>query len=137
MLTAPLYEMIDYYTREAGVRNLERLIASVCRKAAVTIVSKEDTKRLSVTAKNLSTYLGPRKFRDDELTRKDEIGVANGLAWTSVGGEMLQVECAVMEGSGKDQFTGLPGRCDEGIGVCRHHLYPQCGGPVRHQQDFL
>ena len=104
-----LYEMIDYYTREAGVRNLERLIASVCRKAAVTIVSKEDTKRLSVTAKNLSTYLGPRKFRDDELTRKDEIGVANGLAWTSVGGEMLQVECAVMEGSGKDQFTGSLG----------------------------
>ena len=104
-----LYEMIDYYTREAGVRNLERQIASVCRKAAVTIVSKEDSKRLSVTAKNLSAYLGPRKFRDDELTRKDEIGVANGLAWTAVGGEMLQVECAVMEGTGKDQFTGSLG----------------------------
>ncbi|MEA5012203.1 MAG: endopeptidase La [Angelakisella sp.] len=104
-----LYGIIDYYTREAGVRNLERLIATICRKAAVRIVENAETAKISVTAANLEEFLGPKKFRDDEMGKVDQVGVANGLAWTSVGGEMLQVETAVMDGSGKNQFTGSLG----------------------------
>jgi len=103
-----LYAVIDGYTREAGVRTLERTISSVCRKAARQIV-EDNTARVSVTAKNLTDFLGPIKFRDDPTSRQDQVGVANGLAWTAVGGEMLQVEVAVMEGSGKNQFTGSLG----------------------------
>ncbi|MBP0962800.1 MAG: endopeptidase La [Oscillospiraceae bacterium] len=103
-----LYAIIDGYTREAGVRTLERTISSVCRKAARQIV-EDSTAKVSVTAKNLTEFLGPIKFRDDPTARQDQVGVANGLAWTAVGGEMLQVEVAVMEGSGKNQFTGSLG----------------------------
>ncbi|MEG1874819.1 MAG: endopeptidase La [Angelakisella sp.] len=104
-----LYDIIDYYTREAGVRGAERQLASLCRKAAVKLVSKEPPKRVTITSKNLEAYLGSRKFKDDELLHCDQVGVANGLAWTTVGGEMLQVEAAIMDGSGKNQFTGSLG----------------------------
>lgn len=104
-----LYDIIDYYTREAGVRGVERSIAALCRKSAVKLVSKNPPKKLAITGKQLEEYLGPRKYKDDELARQDQAGVANGLAWTSVGGEMLQVEAAVMEGTGKNQFTGSLG----------------------------
>jgi len=103
-----LYAIIDGYTREAGVRTLERTISSVCRKAARRIVEDNEAK-ISVTAKNLTDFLGPVKFRDDPFAKEDQVGVTNGLAWTAVGGEMLQVEVAVMEGSGKNQFTGSLG----------------------------
>ena len=104
-----LYGIIDFYTREAGVRTLERNIAALCRKAAVQVVSSEEPVRVSVTGANLEDFLGPKKFRDDETEKVDQVGVANGLAWTAVGGEMLQVEAAVMEGSGKNQSTGSLG----------------------------
>ncbi len=103
-----LYGIIDGYTREAGVRTLERTISSVCRKAARRIV-EDSTSKISVTAKNLTEFLGPVKFRDDPSVKEDQVGLTNGLAWTAVGGEMLQVEVAVMEGSGKNQFTGSLG----------------------------
>ena len=103
-----LYAMIDGYTREAGVRTLERTIASVCRKAAEQIVEK-GAEKIAVTGDNITEFLGPVKFHDDLLPKEDQVGAANGLAWTSVGGEMLQVEAAVMDGSGKDQFTGSLG----------------------------
>ena len=103
-----LYGLIDGYTREAGVRTLEREIGSVCRKCAKEIVAGEK-KSCRVSEKNLEALLGPRKFKDDELNRENLVGVVNGLAWTAVGGELLQVEVAVVEGSGKIELTGSLG----------------------------
>ena len=104
-------ELIDGYTREAGVRTLERTIASLCRKMAKEVVSYtgEEPLKISITPDKLEGYLGPRKFKKDVLDKKDEVGLVNGLAWTSVGGEMLPIEVAVMEGSGKIELTGSLG----------------------------
>ncbi|MEG2174362.1 MAG: endopeptidase La, partial [Oscillospiraceae bacterium] len=103
-----IYALIDFYTREAGVRKLERACASVFRKCARRIVSGE-TKRITVTAESLLALLGPKKYISDALLKTDEIGVVNGLAWTSVGGEMMQIEVAVLDGSGKIELTGSLG----------------------------
>ncbi len=100
-----LYTLIDSYTRESGVRRLERSVASVFRKCAKRIVAKE-VKQIIVTPANLSDILGPKKYYPDALANRDEVGVVNGLAWTSVGGEMLQVEVAVLDGNGKLELTG-------------------------------
>lgn len=108
MTEEALYTLIDSYTREAGVRTLERLCASVFRKCACRIVSGE-AKTITVTPKTVEAMLGPKKFLPDDLAKRDEIGVANGLAWTSVGGEMLQVEVAVLDGTGKIELTGKLG----------------------------
>lgn len=103
-----LYGLIDGYTREAGVRTLEREIGSVCRKCAKEIVAGEK-KSCRVSEKNLEALLGPRKFKDDMQENNNMVGVVNGLAWTAVGGELLQVEVAVLEGSGKIELTGSLG----------------------------
>lgn len=103
-----LYSIIDGYTREAGVRKLEQKIASLCRKAATAIVS-EKTKVFSVKDSDLEKLLGPKKFMPISVDNSEEIGVVNGLAWTSVGGEMLQVEAAVFDGTGKLELTGSLG----------------------------
>lgn len=100
--------MIDGYTREAGVRKLERTIAKTIRKEAVKIASGYD-KKITVRASDLEELLGPRKFKPEILSGKDEVGVVNGLAWTSVGGELLKVEAAVMDGTGKLELTGSLG----------------------------
>ena len=98
-------EMIRSYTRESGVRNLEREIANVCRKAASGI-AEERFKSLSVTPDGLADLLGPAKFKPDAVRARDEIGLVRGLAWTQVGGEVLDVEVAVVNGSGKLELTG-------------------------------
>lgn len=103
-----LYAVIDGYTREAGVRTLERTLASVCRKCTKEIVAGEK-KSCKINAATVETLLGPRKFKEDSLEKKDLVGVVNGLAWTSVGGEILQVEVAVVEGTGKIELTGSLG----------------------------
>ncbi|HHV31103.1 MAG: endopeptidase La [Ruminococcaceae bacterium] len=103
-----LHELIDGYTREAGVRNLERQIATICRKVAKKIVEQSE-KRVTVTPDNLEELLGPKRFKKDELQKKDMVGLVNGLAWTSVGGELLPIEVAVMDGSGKIELTGSLG----------------------------
>ena len=103
-----LYALIDGYTREAGVRKLEQKIAALCRKAAAEIVSGE-AKSLTVKESNLEKLLGPKKFIPISVDNEAEIGVVNGLAWTSVGGEMLQVEAAVFDGTGKVELTGSLG----------------------------
>ena len=105
---ASLKFLIEGYTREAGVRRLEQLIASICRKSAV-MLSKGDVKRVSVTPELIEKMLGPVKFKPDEALKNDLVGVVNGLAWTSVGGELLQVEAVVMDGSGKLELTGSLG----------------------------
>lgn len=98
-------EIIDGYTRESGVRGLERSIAKICRKAAVSVV--DDPKfHVSISTKNLAEYLGKRKFNDNAIEKFDTVGAAMGLAWTEVGGETLLIEVNVMEGSGKLELTG-------------------------------
>ncbi len=103
-----VYSLIDSYTREAGVRKLERSFASLFRKCAAKIVAGE-VKQVSVTAANLPDIMGPHRFKPDDLGGENAVGVVNGLAWTAVGGEMLQVEVAVLEGSGKLELTGKLG----------------------------
>lgn len=103
-----LYALIDGYTREAGVRKLEQKIAALCRKAAAEIVGGE-SKSLTVKEASLEKLLGPKKYLPLSVDKEAEIGVVNGLAWTSVGGEMLQVEAAVFDGTGKVELTGSLG----------------------------
>ncbi len=99
-------EIITCYTRESGVRNLERCFADICRKSAMQILSQDNPKKITVTGGNLEQFLGVRKFLPDRLPCADQIGLVTGLAWTSVGGETLEVEVNVMEGSGKLELTG-------------------------------
>ena len=109
LTSSALYAIIDGYTREAGVRNLERTITSVLRKCAQKIAAGEEEK-VSVSATAVKALLGPEKVKPTFISRKDAVGIANGLAWTSVGGEMLPVEVAVIpNGSGKIEITGSLG----------------------------
>lgn len=101
-----LREIIGCYTRESGVRSLERSIEQIARKAVMEFVSNPDLKRVSVTPANMEKYLGVRKFLPDYISNTDQIGLVTGLAWTSVGGETLEVEVNVMDGSGKLELTG-------------------------------
>ncbi len=100
-----IYSLLDFYTREAGVRNLERTIGTLCRKAAKKIVSGEE-KKIVVSENNVSEFLGVKKFKPETIQKEDAIGLVNGLAWTSVGGDMLEVEVAILDGSGKIELTG-------------------------------
>ncbi len=105
-----LKKMIQYYTREAGVRGLERKIGEVCRKAAWTIVKeKNKEKQRKVTGNNLSQYLGKEKYALNKANKADEVGIVRGLAWTSVGGETLQIEVNKMPGKGEVELTGQLG----------------------------
>ena len=97
--------VISRYTRESGVRQLERQLAKLCRKTAMALNTK-GVKRITVTADNLSDYLGVPRYTREKASKKDLVGVVNGLAWTQVGGEILPVEVNVMEGSGKLELTG-------------------------------
>ena len=109
MSKGALYGLIDGYTREAGVRSLERIITSVLRKCARKIAAGE-TEKVSVTESMLEELLGPRVVKPEFLNRDNAVGIANGLAWTSVGGETLPIEVQVIEdGSGKITVTGSLG----------------------------
>ena len=109
MTSGAIYEIIDGYTREAGVRNLERTITSVLRKCAQKIAAGE-TEKISVSGTMVKSLLGPEKVKPTFISRTDSVGIANGLAWTSVGGEMLPVEVAVIpNGTGKIEITGSLG----------------------------
>jgi len=103
-----LMDIINLYTRESGVRELERKIATVCRKAATVIVEKKK-KSVRVNGQNLAKFLGAPRYRIDEISLRDEVGVVTGLAWTAVGGETLSVEVTTMRGSGKLVLTGQLG----------------------------
>ena len=99
-------EIIRCYTRESGVRSLERLLAQICRKADKMLLDDPELQRVKVTGANLEDFLGVRKFLPDRLPEGDQVGLVTGLAWTSVGGETLEVEVNVMDGSGKLELTG-------------------------------
>lgn len=105
---AAVHELIDGYTREAGVRTLERNIASLCRKCAKYFV-EDRKKKITVSAKKIEELLGPEKFKEDSRSHRDMVGLVNGLAWTSVGGTLLPIEVAVMDGTGKLELTGSLG----------------------------
>lgn len=107
-----LSAVISGYTREAGVRRLEQVIAKLCRKAAKKIADGS-AKRVTIHPADLEAYLGAPKFKEDNVSKEDEVGIVNGLAWTSVGGEMLQVEVAAVPGTGKIEITGNLGKVME------------------------
>lgn len=128
-------EIIDGYTRESGVRNLERELAAICRKAARIIV-ESGKKSVSVTPAMLAAMLGARKFLEDEKAVADEIGVVNGLAYTSVGGDVLKVESAVMDGTGKLELTGTLGDVmKESAAIAKSYIRAH-SGELGIQSDF-
>jgi len=104
-----IYAIIQRYTREAGVRNLERELSSICRKAARSIVKKPDMAEQRITVSSLQKMLGPPRFRKSQIEDQDQVGLATGLAWTQVGGELLAVETLMMPGKGKHIITGKLG----------------------------
>ncbi|MBQ1965642.1 MAG: endopeptidase La [Clostridia bacterium] len=106
---AGLNDLIRSYTREAGVRVLERTLASLCRKALKYLAERPEETKVTFKPANLEQFLGPRKFRDDPLSKKDQVDIVTGLAYTAVGGEVMPVEATVMNGSGKIQLTGSLG----------------------------
>ena len=119
---AGLRDLIRYYTREAGVRNLEREIANLTRKAVKEIVSGKAT-AIEVTAENLGDYAGVRKFRYGEMEGEDQVGVVTGLAWTEVGGDTLQIESVMLPGKGRMQTTGKLGEVmKESIDAARSYV---------------
>ena len=99
-------EIINCYTRESGVRSLERAIAQICRKADMQVLQQEKTAKITITGGTVEEYLGVRKYIPDRLPMHDQVGLVTGLAWTAVGGETLEVEVNVMDGSGKLELTG-------------------------------
>ena len=104
-----LTDIIRYYTREAGVRNLEREISKVCRKVVKDVLLKPRDKTVAVTSKNIEKYLGVKRFRHGLAEEHDQVGQVTGLAWTEVGGELLTIEAAVIAGKGKTLYTGQLG----------------------------
>ena len=106
--SAALKKIINNYTKEAGVRNLERTIGQICRKTA-RLIMEEDKKKVTVTSKNLSDFLGKEHFNYLMANKKDEIGISRGLAWTQVGGDTLQIEVNVLPGKGELMLTGQLG----------------------------
>jgi ATP-dependent Lon protease len=104
-----ILKIIQRYTREAGVRNLEREIASVCRKVAREVVGKKGDKVFRISGKSVQKYLGPPRFRTGQVEEKDQIGIVTGLAWTQVGGDLLCVESLIMPGKGELIITGKLG----------------------------
>jgi ATP-dependent Lon protease len=104
-----LLDIVRYYTREAGVRSLEREIAKICRKAVKSLLLEKKSRSVSVSSKNLDVYLGVKRFRYGKAEESNRIGHVTGLAWTEVGGELLSIEAAVLPGKGKPVFTGQLG----------------------------
>lgn len=102
-------DIIRYYTREAGVRSLEREIAKICRKVVKSLLLKPDTQQVTVTEANLDQYLGIRRHRYGQAEENDQVGQVTGLAWTEVGGELLTIEAVIMPGTGKQTYTGKLG----------------------------
>jgi ATP-dependent Lon protease len=104
-----ILDIIRHYTRESGVRNLERESAKICRKAVKQLLLEPETRKVDVTAENLDKFLGVRRFRFGRAEEANRVGLVTGLAWTEVGGELLTIEAAVVPGKGKLLYTGQLG----------------------------
>ena len=130
-------EIIDFYTREAGVRNLERTLADLFRKSAKKIIENGDGKPIKITAKNISEFLGARKLFPDRISDTDEVGTVNGLAYTEVGGDMLKIEAAVLDGSGKIELTGSLGDVmKESAQIAVSYVRSISGGEYKFDKEF-
>ena len=130
-------EIIDYYTREAGVRNLERTLADLFRKSAKKIIENGDGKPIKITAKNISEFLGARKLFPDRISDTDEVGTVNGLAYTEVGGDILKIEAAVLDGSGKIELTGSLGDVmKESAQIAVSYVRSISGGEYKFDKEF-
>ena len=124
--------LIPDYTREAGVRQLEREIAALTRKVTRKLVSNGKLRRpLILSAKKIPDLLGPARFHSETAEKIKEIGIATGLVWTPVGGEVVFIEATRMPGKGNLLLTGSAGRCDEGERADRIELPAQSGGVAR------
>ncbi len=134
---AAILDVIRYYTREAGVRNLEREISKICRKVVKSIVLGKAKSKIAVTPRTLEKYLGVKRFRYGLAEEKDQIGQVTGLAWTEVGGELLTIEAVVVPGKGKTSRTGqLEDVMQESIQVA-HTVVRSRAGVLGVEQDYL
>ena len=137
-----LRDLIRYYTREAGVRNLEREIAKLARKATKEILMEEDVDHIKVTSRNLEKYSGVKRFRYGELEEEDKVGITTGLAWTEVGGEILQIEALMVPGKGRMTITGKLGDVmTESIQAAKSYVQSQATAfgvepPMFHKKDI-
>lgn len=137
-----LRDLIRYYTREAGVRNLEREIAKLARKATKEILMEAEVDHVKVTTRNLEKYSGVKRFRYGELEEEDKVGITTGLAWTEVGGEILQIEALMMHGKGRMTITGKLGDVmKESIQAAKSYVQSQATTfgikpPVFHKKDI-
>ena len=129
-------DIVRYYTREAGVRSLERELSKICRKVIKGLQLKQYTPKVVVTSENLNDFLGVRKFSYGRAEQQNQIGQVVGLAWTEVGGDLLTIEAATMPGKGQIQRTGSLGD-DEGVGRGRAHGGAQPGPPAGHPRRRL
>ena len=129
-------ELIRGYTREAGVRVLERKLGALCRKAAMAIVSN-GVKSIHITGDNLEDYLGIRRYHPERLPRTEQVGVVNGLAWTQVGGEILEVEVGRGARLRQGRAHRQPGQRHEGVRPGRPVLHPQPRRPTGNRGGFL
>ena len=136
-----ILEIIRLYTRESGVRSLEREISKLARKSVKEIVTQKKEK-IEIDSKNIDEYLGVKKFKYGEIEDKDQIGAVTGLAWTEVGGELLTIECVVMPGKGKLEYTGKLGDVmKESIKAAKSFIRSKCLDygvipPVFEKKDF-
>ncbi|MCR4727047.1 MAG: endopeptidase La [Lachnospiraceae bacterium] len=133
---AALKKIISFYTREAGVRELERKIGEICRKAAREIL-EEKVKKVSVTSKNLTDFLGKEKYRRESELKTDKIGIARGLAWTPVGGDTLQIEVNIMPGKGNVELTGQMGDVMKESAMAGISYIRSVAGKYKIEPDFF
>ena len=124
-----LWKIALNYTKEAGVRQMERKIEEICRKAARELLEKKKTE-IHVTERNLEKYLGRERYNCQRANEEDEVGIVRGLAWTSVGGDTLQIEVNVMPGKGELNPHRSAWGCDERVCPYWYQLYPLCGRTV-------
>ena len=135
MSEAVMKRMIEGYTREAGVRTLERMTAKCCRKAAVYLLENQK-KSVTVTADRLHDFLGAVRYTREPLEKEARVGIVNGLAWTSVGGEMLEVECVLMPGKGNLKLTGQLGEVMKESAEAAFSWVRAHSGELKLQDDF-
>ena len=131
-----IWKIAHNYTKEAGVRQLEREIGNICRKAAKELLTTEKEK-ITVTDRNLHKFLGKEKYSYQMANAAPEVGIVRGLAWTSVGGDTLQIEVNVMPGKGEIMLTGQLGDVNERVRPCRNQLYSICKQKICNRRRFL
>ncbi len=132
-----IMEAIDGYTRESGVRNLERLVEKLCRKAVLELTENSEKKAVSVKITDLKTYLGPKRYLRRSSENEPKVGVVNGLAWTSVGGEVMPVEALALDGKGALEITGKLGEVMQESAKLARSIVRSCAREHGIDADFF